>query len=285
MVNSVEKLVYTLDTVYDTLTSIEKLGKVMDLQMEPESIKEKIDLDDSEFTSIKFSNANIILFGKQFHTNINFYFESGDRVAICGNSGSGKTLLIKSIATLHPVEGDVNYNDIDVNQINLQSIRRKVGLVFSEPKIFDGNFIENIALSNSNFDINRIYSVCETVRLNQYVKNLPDGYETRIKLGFDKIPKDIQLKIELARVLYKNPKIVLFDSDLHYLTTDDREYVIDQFHQIMKKAIIIFNTTSPKTVKLCNKLIFMDKKSVSYYDNVNNALDDLDVKYFLNINK
>lgn len=278
---SVEKLIYTFDTVYDVLTSIEKVGKIMDLPIEKERIKEKVNLVDSENMRIKFDNVRILINKDTIQRNVNFQFLSGDRIALCGHSGSGKTTLLNVLATLSPAEGNITYNDIALEQLNVQSVREHASFIFSNPKIIEGSFIENIAMSDVKFDIERINKICTILSLNDYIKTFPQNYEAQISIQRNYIPKEIQQKIELARVIYRNPKLVLFDGDLYHLKDSEKKRLIRYFSEELKNAIIVFNTTSLYTVGFCNKLLYLDKTDSFLYHDITTALKNDSIKNLL----
>ncbi len=279
---SVEKLVYALDTVYDVLTALEKTGKIMDWPIEKEKEKEKTNIPKDELLSVKFKNVTIAVNKDLIQRNLSFNFLPGDRIALCGHSGSGKSTLLNVLSTLMPAKGDISYNNIAIEQLNFHCIRERTAYVFHNPKIFEGTFIENISLSNTNYDIDRIHKVCSIVKLNEYIKSFSEGYNTWLSLQRNYIPKNIQLKIELARVIYKNPKMVLFDSDLHYLKDDEKKEIIKYFADELKDAIIVFNTTSLYTVNLCNKLIHLKNSESTFYEQIADALGNLQIKNLLN---
>ncbi len=273
IVNSIEKLVYSLDTIYDVLTSLEKYGKVIDAELESPEAPGLVELKTDKTPELRLVDVDIEKGGLVLQKGISFSLAAGDRMALCGRSGTGKTELIYRMATLSGGGEGVFYDGIEASRLNLKTARKYMGLVFSDPKIFEGSLIENICLSPEDLDMDRMHDACSKVGLNDFLKKQEGGYNMKIVLYQRPLPRDIQLKIELARVFYKKPPIVFFDSDLHYLSQFDREQVIENFTRELKDSIFVFNTTSAHTASVCNSLLYLSAgRSQQFFGNITEAL-------------
>ena len=149
IIGSVEKLIVAIETIYDVLTSLEKIGQVTDLELEND---EGIDME-SECgecgISISLQDLSFKYPGKKIPTlkNINLEIQSDERLMIVGSNGSGKSTLLQLIAGLFELEdGSISYNEIPKTNLNLESLRSVMGDSLSQEQLFQGSLRENICI-------------------------------------------------------------------------------------------------------------------------------------------
>jgi ABC-type bacteriocin/lantibiotic exporter with double-glycine peptidase domain len=285
VISSVEKLVYTLDTIYDVLTSIEKVGNIFDIPIEKEKEKDKINLPAQQNFNIKFNQVSIEINHKIIQNNLNFELHPGDKVILLGNTGSGTTSLLYLLAAYIPASGKITYNDIPLEQINHHSIRQNTGFIFNESKILEGTIIENIALSSAEYDIERIQEICNIVKLNEYISKFKNGFNTVLSPERNYLSKEVQLKLEIARIIYKQPTLLLIDNDFHCLSAADRKHIIEYIHSAFNKSIVVYNCKSKFIAQKCNKLLHLEDQQSTYYPNIQEALKNQVINNILNINE
>jgi ABC-type bacteriocin/lantibiotic exporter with double-glycine peptidase domain len=183
VINSVEKIIIGLETLYDVLTAVEKIGLITDLSMEDDSP------DDTEkyFSAISLQAENL---GVKFPNspskilkNINLKIEQGERLLIEGENGSGKTTLIRILSTLlQPSEGSLYINDDTFSKINFKQYRSQIGNIIHGETPFEGTILDNITFKNSNISNQDMKWAIEGVQLSEYIKSLPNSLETQIFL-------------------------------------------------------------------------------------------------------
>ena len=228
VITSIEKLILGLETLYDMLTSIEKLGQVVDKPLESQD-GEKPDFNDGIYieldnVTVKSSNKE-----KKILDDISLKINPKSRILLQGESGSGKSTLMHVIAGLrYPTEGSMYVNNISINGVYLNYYRANLGMSLSEEFPFEGTLRKNLTFSDANISDKSIYETLEIVGLTQFLKELPNGLNTILYPEGKGMSHTISKKIVLARAILKQPKLFILEDAL------------DQFNSAETKAIIDF---------------------------------------------
>lgn len=228
VIASVEKLILGLETIYDVLTSIEKLGKIVDKPLESQNgeILEHnsdpltIELDEVSFT-VPNRDAPII-------NAISLTLEPKQTLLITGESGSGKSTLLKLIAGLiAPTKGKIYVNHKSLLGINLNSYRSQLGQTLTEETPFEGTLLENITFGDKTITTDQVISVIKNVGLKDFVKEMPLGLQTILYPEGKEISYTISKKIMLARSIVRTPKLLLLKDPLDQFETSEAKQIID----------------------------------------------------------
>ncbi len=227
VISSVEKVIRGLDSFYDVLTSLEKIGQMVDKDLEkqngidPFAYQSSISL---EIDNLKYKFPK----GDEIIKNINFKISPRDRIHLAGLSGSGKTTLLKIISGLiEPTGGAVYVNDISIEAVWPNKYRASIGQVLPDQTPFEGSILENIAFSNNEISEARIQEVLKHVGLNEFVKHQPQGIHTVIYPEGKQIPFTITKRILLARAIINKPKLLILKDPLEHFENDDAQRIID----------------------------------------------------------
>ena len=192
--------------------------------------------------------------------NIDLILEPGQKVAIVGRSGAGKTTLVKLVPRLFdPSEGRVTLDDMDVRDLDPHWLRRQVGMVMQEPFLFSGTIAENIAIGQSDADMDRILEVAKLSCVHDFVSDMPLGYETKVGEQGVGLSGGQRQRIAIARALYCDPKILIFDEATNALDTDSEQAIqanLDLFLDA-RTALIIAHRLS--TVRDADAIVVLDK--------------------------
>ena len=177
IIGSVEKLVLSIETIYDVLTGLEKIGQVTDLELED---NQGIDLSKDcapgaiclEMDGVQFTYP-----GAEQPTlkNISLQVKAGDRVMIAGRNGSGKSTLLQLMAGLYDTElGVLTYQGISKQSVSLDSLRSIMGDCLSQEQLFEGTLLENITLGNPNIGIvsNRLMEILHFLNIMSIISIL-----------------------------------------------------------------------------------------------------------------
>ena len=225
VINSVEKLILGLESIYDVLTSIEKIGQVVDMELEDQD-GDKIQLDDNfkiEIKDLSFETPE----NKQILKDINLSFDIKSRVLIYGNKGAGKSTLLKTIAgLLQPSAGKLFVNDRNINGINLNSYRKSLGLSLLEETPFEGSIRENVTFGDSEISDDEIYNIFKELDLLEFLKDQPKGLSTVIYPEGKQISYTISRKLILARALLKKPKLLILEDPLNQMSNKEAIQII-----------------------------------------------------------
>jgi ABC-type bacteriocin/lantibiotic exporter with double-glycine peptidase domain len=228
IISSVEKLVLSMETIYDVLTALEKIGYVTDLPLENSN---GIDLEDDEkgmAVSIKDLSFGFPDNKKQVLHGINLDVMSGERICISGYNGSGKSTLIKVIAGLfEEYDGNINYNGIPLGNLNPESLRSFIGDSLHEENLFKGTLYENISLGRPGVNMKVVINVATKVKLMDFVQNLKGGFDTIIDPEGKNLPDSVQTKIILARSMACRSRLLLITDHLNQLDQLEGMQIMD----------------------------------------------------------
>jgi ABC-type bacteriocin/lantibiotic exporter with double-glycine peptidase domain len=230
VMSSVEKLVMSMESIYDVLTALEKIGQVTDLEIERtegiDTICEegssgmKVELQDIKFT---YPDGDKVIL-----SDITETVESGQRVIICGENGSGKSTLLQIIAGLYDVtQGQVIYNGLPKGNLNLTSLRSSIGDCSAHEQLFDGTVLENIAVGRPGATFENVRWAVQKLNLDRFINELPNGYDTHIDPQGKKLSKSVIQKLLLARSIADRPKLLLLEDALEHLDDTERRGVVD----------------------------------------------------------
>ncbi|UAB75122.1 peptidase domain-containing ABC transporter [Mesoflavibacter sp. SCSIO 43206] len=228
VINSVEKLILGLETFYDVLTSIEKLGKVVDKELEPQD-GEIIDFDNKEF-NLEFENIYYEVPDKEtpILQNINLKINNKDRILVNGTNGSGKTSLLKLISgIIQPTKGNVFVNNHSLVSLNLNQYRAHLGQTLEEETPFEGTLKDNITFGDPSISKSDLDWAIQSVGLSNYVKHLPKGLNTILRPEGKEISYTTAKKIILARAIIKKPKLLVLKEPLDHFDQKEASKIID----------------------------------------------------------
>ena len=264
VVNSVEKLILSLETVYDTLVSVDKLGQIMDLDLEHHEPQEKVIDPTSE--GIKFSMENVVFQPADAHvpllSGISLTIEPGKKVVVTGKSGSGKSAMMALFSGLYEeYQGKVLVNDLSLEYINLEKFRGMVGDFLELQQIFHGTIQENICLGRDCTQEQLDYLI-ELVGLKDFIYQAPFGLETALQPEGKGLSKSIAHQILIARGLVGHPKALIMENILNYLDPKVKENLIDY---VMKGPwTLIMISDEPKVQQLADEVILMEKGELAF---------------------
>ena len=246
VINSVEKIIIGLETLYDVLTSIEKIGQVTDLELE----KEEHTISDTCFTNISLETENLIFkfpdSKKDVLSNITLKIEQGEKIVIEGENGSGKTTLIRILSgLLQPVSGYFYINDDTFRKINLKQYRSQIGSIIDRETPFEGTLLENITFNDASISSENLKWAVDGVQLSSFIKSLPNGLETQVFPEGKQLSSSNAQKILLARSIIHNPRILFYEDPTDVMDEKIANEIIDFITLDQHKWTIIVSSKNP----------------------------------------
>lgn len=262
VINSVEKLILSLESFYDVLTSLEKLGQVVDKDLESQNGDRPI-IDENFVLELKDIKYNVPEREKSILSSIDLTINESTKLLIKGESGSGKSSLIRLIAGLiQPTKGSIHLNEHAFENINLNYYRSNIGLSLSEDLPFEGTFRENIIFNNASISDNEIFSVIDNVGLRDFVKSLPKGLNTMLYPEGKQISYSISKKIILARAIIKKPKLLILEDSLDQFEPKEVNTIIDYLTLPSHKWALIVVSRNKRFEDVCNKTIVLKEGTI-----------------------
>lgn len=150
--------------------------------------------------------------GVRIFDGLNFEIPQGSNVAIVGPSGGGKSTISSLLLRFYlPTEGKIKIDGVDVTEMNVKSLRRRIGIVAQEPVLFSGTIAENIAYSKPHATRAEIIAAAQQANCQQFISTLPKGLETSVGARGTQLSGGQKQRIAIARALLKNPDILILD--------------------------------------------------------------------------
>lgn len=261
----ISSIISSNSTIQEALIASDRLFQIMDLERE-ENSSSKITLTTDMIGDISFDNITF-RYGsrKTVFDDFNLTIKKGKTTGIVGESGSGKTTLISLLQNIYPIQGGkIKIGDYDIASIANKSLREKVSVVPQQVELFAGTITENIALGEANPDMKRIADVIKSLGLEKFIDELPQGYDTRVGEHGTSLSGGERQRLAIARAVYRNPEIILFDEATSSLDTHAEKYVKQVTKQLAsegKTIVIIAHRLS--TVKDADSIVTIDGGKVA----------------------
>ena len=215
--------------------------------------------------SINFENVSFSYSenDKDVLKNISIKIKSGQTVALVGPSGAGKSSLLNLVPRFYDVSsGKVEINDVDIKDLSLADVRSSSALVSQDTLIFDLSIKENIIFGNDNVSEKTFQNVCEDSLVDEFVKDLPDGYETIAGESGVRISGGQKQRIAIARAMIKNAPILLLDEATSSLDSDSEKKVQIALDKLIKNKTALVIAHRLSTVRNVDKIYVIDKGTV-----------------------
>lgn len=227
VIASVEKLILGLESVYDILTSIEKIGQIVDIDLEDQ---EGEILDTSKKFNIEVNNVSLFTPDNQLQIldSINLSIDTNSRILIQGKNGSGKSTLLKTIGGLiKSSEGKIFVNDRLITSLNLNSYRNALGVSLLEESPFEGTIKENVTFGDPSISREEIYEAFKNLGLMEFLREQPKGLDTVIFPEGKQLSYTVSRKLILARTILKKPKLLILEDPLNQIPNEEAKTIIE----------------------------------------------------------
>lgn len=261
----------------NAMSCLERVNEV--LSIEPEIDQGNKNLDNS-INNINISNVYFSYDkSKDLIKNFNLTVHKGQKIAIVGPTGCGKTTLINLLLRFYDVDsGKISFDNEDIYKYSKSSLRKKYGMVLQDTWIFKGSVYDNVAYSNPNATSEEIEQACRIVHAHSFIKRLPNGYQTIISENSGLSHGEKQL-ITIARVMLSLPEIVILDEATSSIDTRTEMKIAEAFNKIMegrtsfviahrlstiKNADLILVMKDGAIIEIGNHLSLLEKKGFYY---------------------
>ncbi len=222
------------------------------LKQKEESLgEEKIDFD----KELRLENLS---FGykdkKNLFTCLNLSIKKGEKIAFIGESGCGKSTLVDIIiGLLSPREGRVLVDKNELNMKNVKNYRQKIGYIPQNIYLFNDSIAKNISFGDE-VDEEKLQRVIKQANLEHFVKNLPQGVQTKVGDGGSNLSGGQKQRIAIARALYLDPEILVLDEATSALDTESEARIMDEIYKISKDKTMIIIAHRLSTITRCDSI-------------------------------
>lgn len=255
IIASVEKLIGNLDSVYDVLTSVDKIAKITDKPVEksgtyalPEE-KEGLSIEANELGFAYVDEKYVI-------KHINFKVNAGQTICITGKEGSGKSTLLKLLSgSYQGFTGSLLLNGLPVGNYELSSLRKQTGILLSQQDIFHGTLLENISMGHPNIDMQQVIRLFHEVGLAEFLSTQEDGFDTLLDPAGKRLSRNVISKILLVRALVGQPRLLLLEEPWTQIEEPYRSQIIRLLLKDYPNTTILVVSNDPEFGNLSDQVI------------------------------
>ncbi|MBO3804159.1 MAG: ABC transporter ATP-binding protein [Candidatus Brockarchaeota archaeon] len=241
------------------MVSAQRIFEVMDTEPEVKESPGAVELP-NPVGRVRFEN---VTFGydkdKPVLKGLNLEVSPGEKVAILGATGSGKSTLIKLIPRFYdPQEGRVLVGNYDVRGVKIESLRKWIGIVHQDIFLFPLSIRENIAYGKPNATQEEIESVAKTARIHDFIASLPQGYDTLVGERGITLSGGQRQRVAIARSLLVNPSILILDDSTSSVDADTEREIYEALRELVKNRTVFIVTQRLSTLKLADRIVVIE---------------------------
>ena len=243
------------------LASADRVFSILDIKSDINDIENAVELNQFEnhivFKDVSFHYDQS---SQEVLKNVDFSIKSGQILALVGPSGAGKSTLVDLIPRFYDVtDGAINIDGKNIKDVKLDSLRSLMGIVTQETFLFDDSVKANIAYGLDSVSDDIIKKAAIAANANEFIKELPEGYDTIIGERGVKLSGGQRQRIAIARAIVKNPPILILDEATSSLDTESEKIVQDAIEKLMHHRTVIVIAHRLSTVHNADKIIVLDK--------------------------
>ena len=252
-----------LEKVKDFNLSSERVFAIMDSKEFGKEKFGKKHIDkvngDFEFKNVTFTYAN----GHKVIDNMNFKIKANSTVAFVGKSGSGKTTVFNLLCKMYNIDsGNITIDGIDIKELDKDSIRGNITIISQNPYIFNLSIRDNLRLVKENITDEEMIEACKTACLEDFIKSLPDGYDTVIGEGGINLSGGERQRLAIARALVQKTEIILFDEATSALDNETQANIKKAIDNMKNEYTILIIAHRLSTVIDCDRILFLDEGKI-----------------------
>lgn len=196
-------------------------------------------------------------------SNMNFNIEAGETIAFVGPSGAGKTTISSLIPRFYDVDGgSITIDGIDIRDMTMKSLRHQIGIVQQDVFLFTGTLRENIAYGNLHATDAEIEEAAKRAHMEEFIKELPDGYETEVGERGLKLSGGQKQRIAIARMFLKNPSILILDEATSALDTETESIIQEALTELAANRTTLIIAHRLATIKNADRIMVVTKKGI-----------------------
>lgn len=250
------------NTLINAMAYLERIFEAMDEVQETDKV-DAIDIGDIK-GNVKFNNVNFQYEeGHPILENINMDIKMGEKIALVGPTGAGKTTIVNLLSRFYKVnDGEVLIDNINVNDVKGRSLRREIGVMMQDPFIFSGTIIDNIRYGKLDATDEEVIRASKIVKAHDFIIGLEDGYNTVINEHGSSLSAGQRQLISFARVLLLNPKILILDEATSSIDTETEQLLQEGLEQLLEGRTSFVIAHRLSTIVNSDKIMFIGDKKI-----------------------
>lgn len=264
MIEPIQKLTHMSTQFQEGITGFQRFMEIMNLKPDIENKPNAMFLDklsgEIEFRNVCFryeEHLNDVL------QNMSIHIYPGEYIALVGPSGAGKTTFCSLIPRFYDVtDGEILLDGMNVRDIDLQTLRKNMGIVQQDVYLFSGSILENIRYGNPSASDNEVIEAAKHANAHEFIMSMPNGYHSEIGQPGVKLSGGQKQRLSIARVLLKNPQIVIFDEATSALDNESESIVKESLEALSKGRTTIVIAHRLSTIRNAQRIIVLTKKGI-----------------------
>lgn len=245
------------------------LERVLEMTDAPRNVEDMPDAKEIEIEKGKLELENVT-FGyakdRPVLNNVTFMVQPGEKIAVLGATGSGKSSLIYLIPRFYDIQaGNIRIDGTDIRQFKLASLRRQIGVVLQDVFLFSGTIRENIAFGKPDASMDEIVRAAKSARIHDFIESLPCGYETLVGERGVTLSGGQKQRITIARALLTNPKLLIMDDSLSFVDAKTEQEIQSAIEEATKTRTTLIIAQRFSTIKTAGKILVLENGSVAEF--------------------
>ena len=259
LLTSIRRIVEFSEQFQRGMTGIERFAEIVDQNPDIVDKADAVELTDVKgdinFSDVSFAYSEE---NEEVLAHLNLRINAGENVALVGPSGGGKTTICSLIPRFYDIEkGKITVDGLDIRDVTLKSLRENIGIVQQDVYLFSGSVMENIAYGKPDATPDEVYAAARLAGAEEFIKNLPDGYNTYVGERGVKLSGGQKQRISIARVFLKNPPILILDEATSALDNESERLVQKSLEALAKGRTTLTIAHRLTTIKNADKIIVL----------------------------
>jgi ATP-binding cassette subfamily B multidrug efflux pump len=254
------------NTMQMGMVSSERIFKLIDddSQFEPTGSKELVLKGDLEFKNVWFA------YNKEDYIlkDVSFKLEKGKSLALIGATGAGKSSIISLITRLYSIQkGEILLDGININELNVSSLRKQIGVVLQDVFLFAGSIADNIQMRNPEISLDQMVQAAKEIKAEEFIEKLTDGWDYKVMERGSTLSVGQRQLISFIRALASDPKFLILDEATSSVDSETEELIQEATTRLMHNRTTIVIAHRLSTVKEADAILVLDKGKVLEYGN------------------
>jgi ABC-type bacteriocin/lantibiotic exporter with double-glycine peptidase domain len=262
VIGSVEKLILSLESIYDVITSLEKIGQITDMELERTDGMDIHEMALRKGLKIELANVDFHYPDQEHYIfkNASLTVQDGEKLILLGDGSSGKTTLLYLLNGLYKVQsGSISFNDLPLGNLNPMHLRTLIGNCLLDELLFNGTILENITMGRSDVDFDNVTYIVEKMGLTDFIKSLPQGYNTQVHAQGRSFSSGVVDKLILARAIVGKPKLVLVKDAFTTLKETERERIFSFLTDKSHAWTLLISTSDETLMRFVDRAVVLDE--------------------------
>ena len=248
---------------------ITSMGGIFALLDEEEKIKDEgtktIDIKSADGFEIRYENIEFAYIEKKntVFKNLNFTVAKNEKLAVAGESGSGKTTIVNLLLRFYePTNGSIYINGTDIKDLTLKSLRSLITVVSQETYLFNGTIKENLLHANEDADEEKLIDACKAANIHSFIQSLPDGYNTKVGERGLNFSGGQRQRIAIARAVLKNSPIVVLDEATSSVDTENENEIKQSLNHLLRNRTSITIAHRLNTIENSDRILVLHRGEI-----------------------